>query len=222
MPYVKRKKYSRSSRPGYGRCAKMVYSDASKALTIAKGLHRLLNVEIKNFDVQQTGVSVSQTAVIIQLTNIPQGDTTVTRDGNQAKMLGVDLNYTITVNDTPTIPRHLIRIMLVVDKQTNQAIYAIGDLLEDSTGLDNLVSPRNLNNKHRFTILYDRLHNLSIAFSVAHVRKYIKKEVLLRYDASTPSIADLTQNSLSLVQISNGTVNLPTITSFNRVRYVDN
>lgn len=219
MPY---KKYSKKvyKRPGYKSCGKMVYGDAARALTMAKGLRRLLNVEIKNFDSQQTLVGISQTTAILQLSNIPQGDTTQTRDGSQCKMTGLEFSYTLTHNAAGG--NNTIRIMLLCDKQTNQAIYIPADLIEDVTGHDILVSPRNLNNKHRFMILYDHVHQLSAAFASVTVKKYIKRDILLRFDASTSAIADLTQNSISLLQVGNNTTNLPTITSFIRLRYVDN
>ena len=135
-------------------------------------------------------------------------------------MIGVDLNYTLLVN--ATTPRTSVRIMLVVDRQTNQAIYLSTDLLEDITANDGIVTPRNLDNKHRFIVLYDRVHMLSLSVPTLTVRKYIRKDLLLRYDASTSAIADLTQNSLSLVSYTNEATNVPSITAFLRVRFVDN
>ncbi len=207
-------------RPGYRACYKMVRGDAGKALAMAKGIRRLLNVEIKNFDTLQTGVVITDVPIITQLTNIPIGDTTITRDGSQCKMIGIDFNYFLAVS--PTTPRTIVRIMLVLDKQTNQAIYLNTDLLADVTINDNINSPRNLDNKHRFSVLYDRTHMLSLAVPTVRVHKYIKRDVLLRYDASTSAIADLTQNSLSLVQMTNENTNQPQISSFMRIRYVDN
>ncbi len=217
MPY--RKKY-KSTRPGYKACGRMVFGDAKKALAVAQGLKRLLNVEIKNHDVEQTSATITQTPVIIQLSNIPSGDTTITRDGAQCKMVGINLNYFLTVD--PTLPRTVVRIMLVIDRQTNQAVYSNADLLDSTVSQLNIVSPRNLNNLHRFIVLYDKTHMLSLDTPTVTVRKYIKKDVLLRFDASTPSIADLAQNSLSLVQITNEGTNHPIITSFLRLRFVDN
>ncbi len=219
------RRYSRksySSRPGYGSCAKMVYGDAQKALTLARSVKRLLNVEIKNHDVQQTAIAIINSGSIIQLSNIASGDTTNTRDGAQVKMVGYDLNFQINQNVSATAMT-FVRVMLVQDKQTNQAIYAIGDLLEDTSDDDIITSPRNLDNKNRFTVLYDRIFVLSKnGTNGAVVRKYVKKDVLLRYDDSTPSIADLTQNSLSLVQISSEVTNVPSITFFGRLRFIDN
>ena len=161
MPYRKKAYKKRNGRPGYMSCGKMVWGDAKKALVLAQGLKRLVNVEIKNHDVVATTAAMSVNLNIVQLTNIQQGDTTITRDGAQCKMLHLEMAYSILVD--PTLPRTLVRIMVVVDKQTNQGIYTALDLLEDSSSQDNIVAPRNLDNKHRFSILYDRVHVLSLA-----------------------------------------------------------
>ncbi len=217
MPYKKRSTYKR---PGYRAAARMVYGDAKKALVIARGVKRLLNVEIKNHDVQQTLVALGTNPIITQLTNIGQGDTTVLRDGAQVKMVGISFNYSILVN--ATVPRTQVRILLVVDNQTNNAIYLHSDLLDDISISDNITSPRNLNNMHRFTVLYDRTHQLSLSSPSVIVRKYIKKEVLLRYSAAAAAITSLTQKSVSLIQMTNEGTNVPSITSFMRIRFVDN
>ncbi len=220
MPRNYRKK--NYSRPGYRACGKMVYSDASKALAMVKSVKRLLNVEVKNHDVQLTELNIGQGSGITQLSNIASGDTTNTRDGAQIKMVGYELNYSIA-QDASATTATFFRIMLVIDKQTNQAIYTNTVLLEDTTADDIIISPRNLDNMRRFTILYDRVHTLSKGGSNGvHVKKYFKKDLVIRYDASTPSIADLTENSVSLLVCSSEATNTPVFTFFGRLRYVDN
>lgn len=217
----KRKPKSKRMRPGYISCGKMVWGDAKKALVMAQGLKRLVNVEVKNFDVQQTQIAVTVTPVIIQLSNIPQGDTTITRDGAQCKILSMEFNVFITRDASAT--GTAIRLLLICDKQTNQAIYTTGDVLEDITGQDSIVSPLNLDNKFRFNIIWDSVINVSEGSSSQKtVRKVFHMNKILRFDASTPSIADLTSNSLSLLQVSNEGANPPLITMFSRLRFVDN
>ncbi len=220
MVYYKKRTF-KSRRPGYKACGRMVAGDAAKALSIARGIKRLINVEIKNFDTQLTQVTVTDTPVITQLTNIGQGDTTITRDGSQIKMIGFELNYFITRSASSDFT--IVRVMVVLDKQTNQAIYTAADLLADVTAQDNVIAPRNLNNKKRFTVLYDRKHSIGSggAGSIV-VKKYFKKEIMFRYDANTPSIADMTQNSLSMLCVSNEVTNDPGLTLHARVRFVDN
>ncbi len=222
MPYKKTYKYKKKpSRPGYMSCGKMVWGDAKKALAMAQGLKRLVNVEVKNFDVQQTNVPVTDTPVIIQLSNIPQGDTTITRDGAQCKVLALELSLHMLRHSSATGTS--VRILLVCDKQTNQAIYLNSDLLDDVTVTDNLVSPYNLDNKFRFTVLFDRVFNLSEGSnSVVDFKRTFRMNKILRFDGNVPFIADLTSNSLSLIQVSNQVTNDPNLTMFSRLRFVDN
>lgn len=221
MPYRKTYKKKQYRRPGYKSCGKMVWGDAKKALTIASNLKRLVNVEVKNFDVQQQGVALSTTPVIIQLSNIPQGDTTISRDGAQCKVLALELALQMTRHSSSTITT--ARILLVCDRQTNQAIYLNTDLLEDVTTNDNLVAPYNLDNKFRFTVIMDKVFNLATGSSgVKHFKKVFRMNKIIRFDGNTPSIADLTSSSLSLIQFANESTNTPLITMFSRIRFVDN
>ncbi len=216
---VYQKKYKR---PGYRACGRMVASDASKALTIARGIKRILNVEVKNFDVKSTSLAITDTASIIQLSNIPQGDGTTERDGNQCKMVGLQLSYHLQQNASATIPT-FVRVILIIDKQTNGAIFTSGTFLADVSTQDNIVSPRNLNTQKRFTVLQDLVHVLNTGGPDGVIRrKYFSKEVLLRYSASTPSIADLTQSSLALLVVASSVTNDPSFTLNSRLRFVDN
>ncbi len=221
MPYKKNYKKKKSARSTYLSCGKMVYSDARKALAMAQGLKRLVNVEVKNFDVQQSIVALTLVPVIIQLSNIPQGDTTITRDGAQCKVLSLELNVLCTRHSSSVSTS--IRLMLVCDKQTNQAIYVNSDLLADVTSTDAIVSPLNLDNKFRFNVLWDHVFPLGAGGNGAMIiRKVFRMNKILRFDGNTPSIADLTSNSLSLVQVASETTNTPNITMFSRLRFVDN
>lgn len=207
--------------PGYRRCGQMVYSDATKALLMAKNIKNLLNVEFKNHDVQATALALNTTGTITQLTNIAIGDTTNTRDGSSLKIVSLLFSYILRINSSATDSQ--FRIMLVQDRQTNEAIYTVGDLLSDTTINDVLVAPRNLDNGHRFSVLYDKLLTLSAAGRATSGHKFYKKMNLkIRYDNAAAAITSLTQSSLSLLVITNEPTNVPSITFNIRLRYVDN
>ncbi len=217
MPRYKKKNY----RPGYISCGKMVLTDAQRALKVAMSVKRLLNVEVKNHDVQQTSLVYTDTVTIFQLTNIPRGDTTNTRDGAQCKVVALELSFIITKNVNATVTH--TRLMIVQDKQTNQAIYTSADLLEDVTASDVFISPANLDNRRRFNVLYDRKFVMdSVGVESYIVKKYFKMNMLLRFDAAAADITDLTQNSLSLLLVGSEVTNDPVITFFARVRFIDN
>ncbi len=217
MPYKKR--YQKNCpTPWFGKADRYA---GVLALKYSKRALSLLNVEFKNHDVTAVGTTINLSPIIIQLTNIAQGDTGETRDGSQVKLSAFLLKFDIcgNVNSTNT----LVRVMLVWDKQTNQAIYGSGDLLEDTTDVLIIQSPYNLDNKWRFKVLYDKVFRLSSASNNAiSIKKYFKMSRKIRFDNSTSAIADLTSGSLSLVFFGNQSTNKPVITYFNRVRYIDN
>lgn len=227
MPYKRsytKKRYKRYKKPRMARYlgyAGSATSTAAKALSIAYGIKKLMNVEFKFHDVLNA-ITPSTTLSIQQLTNIPQGDTDITRDGAQVKCLRLLVRYLAVINASATTT--FLRVMIIKDKQTNQAIYAAGDLLTDITATDAINSPMNLDNKYRFQVLYNRVHIMSITGANAAIKGEVFKDIdlKLRFDNSTPSIADLTSNSLSLVFISDQATNTPTVTFFSRLRYVDN
>lgn len=214
------RKYSRRRRcktPMFGRADRYV---ASKALAYSKKALSMLNVEYKCHDTQLSSLAITTVATIHALTNVAQGDTTNERDGNQMKITRNLLRYSVVggpADDT------LIRVMLVLDKQTNGALYAISDLLQDTSVTDIIISPLNLDNKFRFRVLYDRVHSLSSeGKNSINVSKMFKMGLRIRFDANDQMITDLTSYSLSFVAVANQATNTPNLTLFNRVRFVDN
>ncbi len=215
-------RFPRRKRPGYKRCASMVLGDATKALAVANSVKRLLNVEFKNHDVTLTSVGIPDgVGLITQLTNIPQGDTGISRDGANLKLTSIYMKLLLRISASATNSN--IRVMIVCDKQTNQAIYTTADLLLSAANVVSVVSPLNLDNQFRFKILYDKNFSVFDSGSKTALSKVYKKlNLKLRFDASTPSIADLRSSSLSLVLISSEPTNEPTVSGVIRLRFVDN
>ncbi len=209
-------------RPGYKACSKMVVGDARKALAIARRVRSYLNVEFKNHDIEAvSGTIPDGVGEITQLTNIPQGDTGITRDGANVKITSIYIRLLLGIHSSAIISR--LRVMLVLDKQTNQAIYATADLLFSVTNINSCQSPLNLDNQFRFRVLYDKTFDVSQNGPQGRVIKIYKKvSTKLRFDASTPSIADLRSSSYSLVLISSEATNVPTVAINARLRFVDN
>ena len=156
------------------------------------------------------------------MTNIQQGGTNTTRDGSKVKLTSILINIFAEVN--ATAGANALRVMLVHDKQTNQAIYSLSDLLDDSSVTDNLVSPLNTDNGFRFRVLWNRKITLDQDGSTSKkfLKFYRKLNMRMRFDGSTPSIADITSGSLSLVFIANASTNGPTVAYNSRIRFVDN
>lgn len=193
---------------------------ASKALSIALGLKKLLNVEYKQFNSQSTAAVITDVPNISELTNIPQGDTGETRDGDSIKWTRINCRYFGQFN--PSATSTLVRAMLVCDHQTNQAIYTSTDLLQDATSQDNITSYLNLDNKMRFRILKDQIFQMSPSKPSFKLEWNVPLGMKCRFSGASSSINNLTTNSLSIVFISDEPTNSPTVTGMSRLRFVDN
>ncbi len=189
-------------------------------------LKRLVNVEQKFFDVTSAATNiVDGVGTIVQLTNIATGNTDVTRNGAQIKLTSWSFKAFVTISPSIAIDGDTVTIMLVEDKQTNQAIYATADLLSSVVNLLSTVSALNLDNKFRFKVHKRWTFQINSSSNPIKVLKFYKKfgnNMKIRYDGSTPDITDLTTKSLSLLIISTAATNVPQIIFFNRLRFVDN
>lgn len=205
----------------YKKCAGYVAHDASKALAMAKYLKGIVNVEFKNHTVTATAAAISATPSLTQTTNMSLGDTTNDRDGSNIKLVSLTFSYTLVIHASAVDT--LVRVMVIHDKQTNQAAFTAANILNDVTSEDSIVSPRNLDHTHRFQVFYDKVHALSDAGPKNVYRSFNRKlQLKLRYDANDGTIADLTSSSLALLFVSNEATNTPLITFTHRLRFVDN
>ncbi len=225
MPYRKKvyKKYNRNGngRPGYSWCAKMVLSDGAKALAMAKYLKGLVNVEFKQITVQATAGIVGTSAVHTQLTNLSRGDDDTQRDGNAVRLKSVHIKGFI--KQDPNATQTTVRLVLVHDKQTNQALATFSDIYFDNSAADAVISPRNIDNMKRFVILWDHNISLSVGSNGTKFFNFYKQiNIPLRYDGNAGDITDLTQSSLQFIQVSDEGSDTPDITFSVRLRFVDN
>lgn len=208
MGKYKIKKYRKKKRMTK---ADMAYRMASKAL-------RSMNVEYKTNDYYLNAGITSDTLTITQLTNIQQGTTNKTREGNQIKVVRITISGLVVLSYT-NVDYDYVRFMLVYDKQTNGAIYTAADLLatEAPEGL------RNLDNVRRFHVLKDirlELHNNHSYFK--HFKFSVECNHKIRYDANAGTINDLTEGSFSLARIGLQSMHYSIAYVDTRVRFVDN
>jgi hypothetical protein len=208
-----KKKYN-NYKPGRGRRRNNIFY--RRGLKKAIRLAGYLNVEFKHFDVFDSA-NVTDGLTIVQLSNIAQGDTVSTRDGDSCKVTNMLLSITSKIHASAT--NSFVRVMLVRDNQTNGAIFTTANLLEG----DEYLSPANPSNKDRFTIYYDKLFALSNT-GEGCVKDNMNKEVSfhIQFGAATAAITSLRGKSLALCFISDESTNYPTIDYRSRLTYVDN
>lgn len=189
-------------------------------------LKRLINPEFKIIDTSSLALTIPDgVGTIVQLTNLSQGNTNITRVGNGIKIASIYAKAIFCINASATVTQ--IRYMLVQDKQVNGAIFATADLIESVTDVRSVISPRNIDNTKRFRILHDKLiilnPNISAVVSTCrYIKIYKKLDMHVRYDGNAGDITDLTQSGLFMVFIGNQPTNAPTVNLDVRVRFLDN
>ena len=220
--YRYRKKPSRYYRHGYG--GKVNWpkhlSTATRALSLARQVKSMVNTEYKKHTVQQTTQNIPYGLSPVPLTIIDRGDTDEKRDGGKLRIKWFTFNYMLTRH--PDSFDTVVRILIVIDTQTNKALFSGADLFADVTIVDNLISGLNLDNAGRFRLIYDRTHVLKADHQVIVRKIYKKCNIPVQYDGTTSAIADQTKNSMALVVFSNQNTHIPTISYQFRARFIDN
>lgn len=229
--YGQRKIKSRPSKPRYNNYAGKVgtalrYGNqaAAIALTAAKvaKLTGLINTEFKYLDRNISLQPNQATGGFVLLNGTDRGDGVSNREGRQLRVKSLQLKYRVIMHSSAL--RTTTRVMVVVDKKPDGAIFTLADLLEQG-GTYPVYGMRNLNNRNRFVILKEwNIATDAVERDTSRVMKYYKNlDMKVTYDDSdTATIADIQNNSLYIVTMSNETTNLPLIEGQARIRFLDN
>ncbi len=194
----------------YGKAGYQLFKDVSR-------LKGLINTEFKKIDVT-AAATVSTTASIILINPSVVGDDFDSRDGRVIRLKSVQLTLTAAIGVTTTFS--FVRVMIVIDKQPNEILLVLTDLLDFA----NITSHRNLDGRKRFVILKDEILELSqVGKRTAIIKWYKDLDMKTIYDDSNAGdITDITSNALYLILSSDEATLVPFVTRTTRVRFIDN
>lgn len=155
------------------------------------------------------------------------------RIGRNVKILSWHIKGTLihTAGAGATLkPSTVVRLIFLLDKQTNGAQFNSEDVIEDATNVEH--GFRNLENSSRFRILKDTQFTLNNATSAGdgavndsgETSRTFKYNFRFRglkshYKSSTPSVADITTNSLHIMAFASAAGD--TLQYESRVRYTE-
>ena len=150
--------------------------------------------ELKSVD-STVNISADTTGGVQLLNGIARGDEISERNGRQVTLKSIEMRLrSRTTAGTGVDQQH--RVIVVYDRQTNAAAAGFADVLSSA----NVLYPRNLENRRRFRILFDRIIQLN-ATGEPNSEKIIKWYRRLNHpvtfnagDAGT--VADITTGSL--------------------------
>lgn len=166
---------------------------------------------------------ITNTPVFQLLNGCVQGDAYGQREGTQIQMTKLSLRYIINQNGA-TSPTH-VRVILVIDRQTNGAPIASGDFFKGPGPTFTTLEYYNLTEAGRFKVLYDRVHRNdpnngpNNTYHSTHHRLNSK----VFYDGNLGSVVDINKNSLFLIAYADmPTAGVyPSLRIDTRVRFLD-
>lgn len=189
-------------------------NSANRGLILARGEYKAVDV---------TTTVDSHTGTIVALLNgIARGDDISERNAREVVMKSIQFSYTAAVTPTTGVAQRC-RVLLVYDRQTNATALTAAQVL---TVADTL-APRNLENRKRFKILYDRTHALNASAEPGSevTRRFYRR---LRHPVTFNSgdngtVADIVTGSLYLVVVGSEATGPTdgTVTFHSRIRYLD-
>lgn len=210
-----RKKRRMTTQPWYSKA----YNYGRKALRVAYGLKRILNVEYKATDYNANVTPISGTPYARYLTNIAQGDNFNQRNGNSilAKSVLVKLKAECNVlSETQSI-----RVLLVKDTQCRGVAPTLTDILQSPTSL---ISPRNRNTTARFEILADKVFTVAkdLETDTKFLNIFVKLTHHVKFTGATDVVGDAREGALFLYIYTDDAANNADIDIYTRFRYIDN
>lgn len=219
MPYAKKKFYLRGGRrrrqwqKSGAKAGNYAYS-AWKGVQYLKGL---INVERKVKIESANNQSINgTTGLVVELTNVSQGDGQTTRDGNSIFCRNVFGRHAITRNAAGASVQ-LVRFMVVKDlQQQGDTNPTVSDILNAADPL----SPLSLASRGRFTILRDKLITLTDQYPNHTQKLNVPMKHHVRYNGTAAS--DIQKGGLYVVMISNTTSNHPVISYNYSTSFYDN
>lgn len=177
--------------------------------------------ELKSVDTTVNAAADMTTAVQL-LNGIPRGDEISQRNGRQVTLKSIEMRLkSRSTAGTGVDQQH--RVLIVYDRQTNAAAAAVTDVLASA----NVLYPRNLENRRRFRILFDRIIQLN-ASGEPNSEKIIKWYRRLNHPVTfnagnMGTVADITTGSLYIMVIGTEAAGATagTVSGRVRVRYDD-
>lgn len=185
-------------------------------------------VETKFFDSSATFNVTTANQIFRLINGIADGDGDSDRTGNQINLKNVYLRYRVhadfpaqsAATDPPK--SDTCRVMLVYDRQTNQALPSPNSYL---TADNASTSMNNMEARGRYFTLYDQMHNLSERGVLSEtVTKVIPLNTTTQFTGTNGAIANITNGALYLLILCESHSNNPawsTVTYKARIRYTD-
>lgn len=178
-------------------------------------------IELKFHDVtSQADVDILQTGNLITLTNMAQGQTDETRNGDKVHAVNLDYRATVKISENTDV----VRMILIWDKQNK--ITNAGDMMQVSIDNDprSVLSAFKKDNRQQFLVLKDIVFAENLNFTASkkirqiHFTRKLNKNIQFEAGGTTPLTGSLKVLWIGNTQNSNDQA---TLRHYSRVLYSD-
>lgn len=202
MPPIKRKRQDNAYKPYGGR----PYKSSRSVVTYAPRSGGLYSrMEKKTIDVDPNTIEITTTPSITLLNGVATGSDFTDRVGRKINLHSWSIRGFLSPTDS-LVDTANIRMMVVLDLQTNGAAPAITDILKSSSPSAQL----NLNNRDCFRVLMDKMivsGPLTAAFVgtpiTTPIKKYRKIRQEMIFTGTLSTVASISSGAIWLVMLGN-------------------
>lgn len=221
-------RFRRRAKPYMQAVAKYGVPIAINAAKTAALVASLVNAEYHSYDRTGQSMTPNTAGSILYLSNMAQGDTEITRNGNSILPKGLTVRFHCQRNTSAT--QTALRLLCVVDRECDSTEPTLTEVL----AVADIQSFRNRDMKGRFGVLYDktiildsqrpdRLLSFHKDFNQPQkIPNPKRKWFHIYYDGATAAITDMRKNNIFLFALSDEETNTPTVTVYSRLKWVDN
>lgn len=110
----------------------------------------MVTAEKKFFQVTGTSVAIDENGGVVNISDISQGDTDITRDGDQLLVRSIELACSFVVADATNLMR------LLVVQWMPQGVPALSDVITSTGGPLACLAPYLHDTRYQFRVLYDK------------------------------------------------------------------
>jgi hypothetical protein len=196
---------------------------ARSAWTGVKKIWRMINVEQKYIDTTFNNTSITNTAAITALCDIPLGDGPSARDGTSVRPLNLTYRMQLQHSAADSLVQ-LVRLIIFRGKHENDTVPVAADVLESTT---NPLSPKTHDKRFKTKILMDKLvplcdvNNTDKGHYVYSGYMDVGKHV--NFDVSQTDGTDIEDGGIYILLLAGGTLtNPPRFDAYFRLTYTDN
>lgn len=195
--------------------AAKVAETAAKAYSIASGVARLVNAEMKLYEVSGSTNPAIAGITPVKLSHPSQGDGYLNRDGDSIKLQKLLFNWKANINASAT--RSMLRIIIFRARQERGTDPTQTQLMGSAT--PNPLDFRDWQYRKGFVVLYDRLLLLDPEHEAEVSRKTIKLRGHVEFEAASQAASD---GGIYLVAFSDEATNTPGFNFRSRCFFTDN